>query len=79
MRLLSVFFNSFVVTGILLVLSSDCYAYLDAGTTSYIMQIVITAAVTIAIAVKSYWFRIKTFLSRFSRKNLQSPDASPKD
>jgi len=79
MKLFSVLFNSFIVTGMLLVLSSDCFAYLDTGTSSYILQVILAISISIAVAVKSYWFRIKSFFSRFSKKNSQSPNTSSKD
>ncbi len=51
-----------------LVLPQNVYAYLDAGTGSYIIQVVIAAFVGGMFAVKVFWRKIKDFFSNtFSR------------
>jgi len=51
---------------------SFAYAYLDPGTGSYILQMVIAALLGAALAIKIYWRRIKTFLaSPFSKRQKQ--------
>ena len=45
------------------------YAYLDPGTGSYILQIIVGVVLGAAIAVKTFWFRIKAALAGlFSKK-----------
>jgi len=46
------------------------HAYVDPGTGSYVIQLLIAALAGIALAVRIYWGRIKRFFSR------SSPDAS---
>jgi len=47
---------------------SDAYAYLDPGTGSAILQILIGAAVGLGITLKIYWVRIRMKFSNFSEK-----------
>jgi hypothetical protein len=45
------------------------YSYIDPGTGSYIIQIVIAAFVAVSFVVKVYWLKIKGFVGRlFSKK-----------
>jgi hypothetical protein len=45
------------------------YSYIDPGTGSYIIQIVIAAFVAVSFLVKIYWLKIKGFVGRlFSKK-----------
>lgn len=45
------------------------YSYIDPGTGSYIIQIVIAAFVAVSFMVKIYWLKIKNFIGRlFSKK-----------
>lgn len=45
------------------------HAYMDPGTGSYMLQLVIAALLGVSFAVKMFWLRIKTFLtSLVSRK-----------
>lgn len=48
------------------------YAYIDPGTGSYLVQVVIAALLGVLFSLKIYWARIKTFLkgcSPFGRKD----------
>jgi hypothetical protein len=47
----------------------DAHAYLDPGTGSYVLQIIIGVAVGAALAVKVFWLRIKAFFSGLFSKN----------
>jgi len=49
---------------ILLFVSYDCYAYLDPGTGSIIIQSTIAAVAGAAIVIKTYWYRISGFISK---------------
>lgn len=66
-------FSHLVTVTILLTLSclifpKDAYAYLDPGTGSYILQLLIAALLGGLFAVKLYWKRIKIFFKNlFSR------------
>ena len=45
------------------------YSYIDPGTGSYIIQIVIAAVVAVSFMVKIYWLKIKGFVGQlFSKK-----------
>ena len=45
------------------------HAYLDPGSTSYALQMVIAALVAAGFAIKTYWGKLKSF---FSGSNLSS-------
>ena len=45
---------------------SDAYAYLDPGTGSLVIQVIIGALVGIGITLKIYWYKLK---EKFSRVN----------
>lgn len=55
----------------LLTLSAPAHAYLDPGTGSMILSAVIGLFATAALAVKTWWYRIKALFRR------QSPAAEP--
>ena len=58
-----------VVAAITLFFPNYAYCYIDPGTGSYIIQIVIAAFVAVSFMVKIYWLKIKGFVSRlFSKK-----------
>ena len=42
------------------------HAYIDPGTGSYVIQLLIAALAGIAVAIKIYWSKIKGFFSRSS-------------
>lgn len=47
-----------------ILLVRDAQAYVDPGTGSLIFQVIIATVVGVGAAVRLYWERIKTFLSR---------------
>ncbi len=52
----------FIFIGMLfLIFPRTVYAYLDPGTGSYIIQIILAALVGVAFTVKIYWTKVKTF------------------
>lgn len=61
----------FVVLAVFyLVLTREVYAYLDPGTGSYILQLVIAGILGGLFAVKMFWVKIKSFfVNIFSRDN----------
>jgi hypothetical protein len=68
------YFGSFITLLIALVLvclvfPRPAYAYLDPGTGSYILQLILAALLGVAFAVKLFWKNIKTFFQDlFSRE-----------
>ena len=56
-----------VLTLFYLIFPRRAYAYLDPGTGSYIVQLLIAASVGLLFATRLYWNKIKTFF-----KNLLS-------
>lgn len=67
-----------VVFAFLLILGStrDAHAYIDPGTGSYVIQLIIAALVGVGFAVKVYWGRIKGFFSRSPSGGQESGDSS---
>ena len=56
--------GSVVVVGFLFfMLADEAYAYIDPGSGSYILQLLIAGLLGAAFAVKIYWKRIKAFFS----------------
>ena len=43
-------------------------AYVDPGTGSMIIQVIIAAILTVGVAIKMFWIHIKAFLSNVFRK-----------
>jgi hypothetical protein len=62
---------SCIVFGLLLLVFTPCfaYAYLDPGTGSYILQIIIAALFGALFALKRYWYQVKSFLSGLFTRN----------
>ena len=42
-----------------------CYGYIDPGTGSYMVQILIAAFVALSLGIKVFWKNIKQFFGRF--------------
>jgi hypothetical protein len=58
-----------VIALLLLCIPSGLFAYIDPGSGSYIIQVIIAAFLGGAVAIKVFWQRIKNFFaSRFSKK-----------
>jgi hypothetical protein len=52
-----------------LLLNKDIYGYIDPGSGSYIIQILIAAMVAVSFTVKIFWRKIKQFFKQiFSKK-----------
>lgn len=48
---------------------SKAFGYIDPGSGSYLLQIVVTGALGVGFAVKSFWSQIKSYVrGRFSRQ-----------
>ena len=61
------------IVSLLILLSAEtAYAYLDPGTGSYVIQVVIAMIFGALFAIKIFWTNVKLFfLSLFKRKDLQ--------
>jgi hypothetical protein len=58
-----------VLISLLLLVTGSATSYIDAGSGSYILQLVVGAFVGAALAVKVFWRRIRAFLgAKLSRK-----------
>jgi hypothetical protein len=64
-------FSSILLSAILvIILTVDAYAYIDPGTGSYFLQLLIASLLGAAFAIKVFWKNIKSFLSNlFSKKS----------
>jgi len=60
------------VTILLLASTGTAYAYVDPGTGSYVIQLLIAGLAGIAFAIKIYWGRIKGLFSRSSSEGAGS-------
>jgi hypothetical protein len=47
------------------------YAYIDPGTGSYILQLIIATLLGVTFTIKAYWKSIKTFLGNILRKHIE--------
>ena len=45
-------------------LQGSAQAYLDPGSGSIVLQFILGGAIAALVAFKSYWYRVKAFLSR---------------
>lgn len=75
MKKLKVFKVFFLIPALFLIGTSSAHAYLDPGSGSLILQMVIGGVVAFFFAIKSYWQRIRTLL--FRKRNC--PEDSIKD
>ena len=53
---------------LLLIFPRAVYAYIDLGTGSYILQLIIATLLGVTFTIKAYWRTIKTFLTNVFRK-----------
>lgn len=53
----------------LLLLPRDAHAYLDPGTGSYVLQMIIAGVLGAAFAIKMSWFRIRRFFTGLFSRN----------
>ena len=58
-----------IMAGLLVLISAqDAFAYVDPGTGSYVLQLIMAGLLAAAFALKSYWKNITAFLSRLLSK-----------
>ncbi len=60
----------------LLLISPGAFAYLDPSTGSMVVSAIVGIIASIALALKTYWYRIKAFLRRDGKKD-SSPQQPP--
>ncbi len=68
-----------IVLFLSVVYATPVYAYLDPGSGSYLLQIIIAGLVGGLFTIKTFWFQIKSFFTNifiFSKKN--KTKAAPK-
>ncbi|MCF7810505.1 hypothetical protein K9N50_05910 [bacterium] len=58
-----------VFATVILCCTRNAYAYLDPGTGSYLLQILIAGLVGAAFSIKVFWLRIKDFFSGKKKDN----------
>ena len=62
-----------ITVTLIFVLCFPAYAYLDPGTGSYFIQIIIATLLGAMYAIKHYWYKIKLFcidlLSKFKKRS----------
>ena len=58
----------------LLAVSPSAFAYLDPSTGSMVVSAIVGIFASIALAVKTYWFKIKGYFNRDNRQDSTSRD-----
>lgn len=53
-----------ILIAFVLTFSAPAYAYLDPGTGSAVLSAIIGAIAAIFIAIKTYWYKLKSIFSR---------------
>lgn len=61
-----------VLSVLLLLLTKDSEAYIDPGSGSYVLQLLVASFFAILFAIKMFWRNIKAFFSRTGGKNNQN-------
>ena len=70
-------FALYVIAMITMVFPSEIYAYLDPGSGSYILQILMGTLLGASYLVKVYWDKIKSFFS--GKRANETPDSGDED
>ncbi|MCF6288049.1 MAG: hypothetical protein L3J53_02290 [Proteobacteria bacterium] len=66
--------NKVLIIFVLLTLTMPSMAYIDPGSGSAIMSAIIGFFVAVGLAIKTYWYKIKSFLGL--SKKTENPDTS---
>ncbi len=66
----------FIILGLFyLVFPQAAYAYLDPGTGSYILQIILAVLAGLALTIKIYWTKVRAFfVNLFSKRSREGKD-----
>ena len=62
---------------VLLLLASPAFAYVDPGTGSFLVQLLIAGVLGIGYYIKTSWWRLKTWVMSFGRKKPPAPPEAP--
>lgn len=54
-----------------------CYGYIDPGTGSYVVQVLIAAFVGLSVGVKVFWKNIKDFFTKSGSKDNAADETEP--
>ncbi|MBT8050633.1 MAG: hypothetical protein KJO70_05520 [Gammaproteobacteria bacterium] len=65
-----------IVAVVLLTSSPTAFAYLDPSTGSMVVSAIVGIFASVALAVKTYWYRIKALLGRDKKDNTSTRDHS---
>lgn len=60
----------------LLLVSPAAFAYLDPSTGSMVVSAIVGIFASIALAMKTYWYKIKSFFRRGDKRNPDSKDSA---
>ena len=64
------------LAAVLLLVSPAAFAYLDPSTGSMVISAIVGIFASIALALKTYWYKIKGFLNRGRKQNSSPQDSS---
>ena len=68
----------FITAGLVLLLfSPGAFAYLDPSTGSMVVSAIVGIFASIALAMKTYWYKIKAIFKRGSKRESEPEDTSP--
>lgn len=51
-----------------MIYARDAFAYIDPGTGSFVLQVIIGALLGVAFAIKSFWKNVKAFFAKLLSK-----------
>lgn len=68
-------FPGLVIFFAAILITRPAYAYLDPSTGSMIITAIVGLFASIALALKTYWYKLKAFFRRDSKK--RDPDQAP--
>jgi len=71
----SIFFIC-VFTLVLLLESSSAFAYLDPSTGSMVVSAIVGIIASIALALKTYWYKVKGLFNRDNKQDTSLQDSS---
>lgn len=59
--------KAIIAVAALVAMSTCAHAYLDPGTGSLVLQMLVAGALTAAASISMFWGRVKAFFFRFSK------------
>jgi len=65
-----------VLLVVLLCASPPAFAYLDPSTGSMVVSAIVGIFASIALALKTYWYKVKAFFRRDSKRDSSTGEAS---